>query len=350
MNSEKIAFGTFQGQQVDQYVLTNKQQMSVKIMTYGATITSIQVPVGGALREVACGFDTFEGYFSEEYVANSPYFGCTVGRYCSQIKDAKFTLNGREYKLANNAGNNNLHGGKTGFDKKMWQASSFENQDGVGVEMTLNSPDMEEGFPGNVAAKVKFLLTNENEIRINYEATTDKETPLSMTNHTYFNLTGFEENIENHVAQIHTNKRLATDDTGASTGEILTLEGKADDLSQGKRVGEVHAAMGDGFEHFYVFDNSGFEVKPVASMESKSGGLKLEVKSNEPCMLLYTGKYTSDALQRENGQKFGKFRAFCFETHRYQNGPNIPGSPKTTTKPNELFQSETNFKFLTTNL
>ncbi|MFY0598186.1 MAG: galactose mutarotase [Cyclobacteriaceae bacterium] len=340
---EESIFGEHEGQSVKLYHLSNDNGMSLKITNYGATITSIKVPVNGETKEVACGFDTLEGYFSEDYKANSPYFGCTVGRYCSQIKDAKFSLNGVDYKLASNAGDNNLHGGAKGFDKKMWSAEISES--GLQIQMTLKSDDLEEGFPGNVQAKVNFALTNDNEIAISYEAVTDKETPLAMTNHTYFNLTSFSENVENHVAQVNTNKRLALDETGAATGEILVLDGKDDDLRGGKKIGEVHEAMGDGFEHFYVFDNSGTELINTASISSESSGLKLEVFSTEPCMLLYTGKYTSDDLKRESGDQFGKYRGFCCETHRYPNGPNIAGSPGSITEPGKPFTSKTIFKF-----
>ncbi|MFY0627059.1 MAG: galactose mutarotase [Reichenbachiella sp.] len=334
-------FGTIEGEEIQLYTISNSRGMQVKITNYGATITSIKVPVADGIREVACGFDTLEGYFSDNYKNNSPYFGCTVGRYCSQIKDAKFSINGAEYKLASNAGNNNLHGGMKGFDKCIWSAE-IKGEDSL--EMKLTSPDGDEGFPGKVDAIVTFRLTNENEIVINYEATTDKKTPLSMTNHTYFNLSGFAESVENHVVQVNASKRMALDETGASTG-VVDIAGEVDDLRNGKRIGEVHDAIGDGFEHFYVFDNPKSELGQVAEITSASGDLRLEVNSQEPCMLLYTGKYTSDDLKRESGDQFGKYRGFCCETHRWQNGPNLDNSPGTFTEPNEKFQTQTIFKF-----
>ncbi len=346
MKVEKETFGQWEQQNVDLYTLTNTKGMTVKIMTYGATITSIEVPNGDTTKQVACGFDTFQGYLSEEYKGNSPYFGCTVGRYSSQIKDAGFTLNGEKYDLTANAGNNNLHGGGQGFDKRIWSATVVEDSENAQVEMTYVSNDMEEGFPGNVQIKVTFSLTDENEIVIDYDATTDKETPLSLTNHTYFNLSGFKDSVEGHQAQVHTNKRLALDDTGAATGEILQLDGAPDDLREPKRIGDVHQEIKDGFEHFYVFDNPDFKLQPVASVSDSDSELTLKVSSTEPCMLLYTGKYTSDELKRENGLPYGKFRAFCCETHRYPNGPNIPQSPKSTTKAEEAFKSRTIFKFV----
>ena len=211
--------------------------------------------------------------------------------------------------------------------------------------MTLFSKDLEEGFPGNVDVLVIFNLTDNNELRIDYSAIPDADTPLSLTNHTYFNLSGFSETVENHIATVNTDKRLEMDETGAATGKIVNLEGQVDDLRTGKCLSDVHNAMGDGFEHFYIFDNPKEDLKHVASISSEIGGLTLDVLTTEPCMLLYTGKYTSDELARENGEQYGKYRGFCCETHRYQNGPNIPNSPKSITKAGETFKSTTVFKF-----
>lgn len=339
----KSTFGEVEGQLIDLYELSNNRGMTVKIMNYGATITSIKIPVKGETIEVACGFDTLEGYFTEEYRANAPYFGGTIGRYCSQIKDAKFSIDGTEYQLAEMVGKNNLHGGLHGFDKKIWTTEILGNQ----LVMYLTSHDGEEGFPGNVTARVSFQLTDDNAIDIQYSATTDKATPLAMTNHTYFNLSGFESNVEGFIATVKTDSKQEMDDTGAGTGNILNLDGQPDDLRLGRKIGDVHHDLGDGFEHFYVYDNLDFNLQEVASIFNPDNGLKLTVKSTEPCMLLYTGKYTSDDLRRENGLKYGKYRGFCCETHRYQNGPNIPGSPGTITIPEKPFTSNTIFSFTT---
>ncbi|WP_111706216.1 aldose epimerase family protein [Lutibacter citreus] len=346
MNINKSDFGALKGEKINIYTLKNNNGVEVKVTNYGATITSLIVPNSkGELENIVCGFDTLEGYFGKDYVENSPYFGSTVGRYCSQIKDAKFTLNGKEYQLAKNAGDNNLHGGKVGFDKRIWNAEIVECEGYSSIKMSLTSKDLEEGFPGNVEVTVLFSLTENNELRIDYSATPDQDTPLAITNHSYFNLDAFSETVENHIAQVNTSKRQAMDETGAGTGEILNVIGKADDLTQGKRIGDVQEAMGDGFENFYVFDNADFKLQEVAKIKSVKSGRSLTVSSTEPCMLLYTGKYTSDAIKRESGQQYGKYKGFCCETHRYQNGPNIANSPKTITKAGEKFKSTTIFKF-----
>lgn len=333
-------FGTHQDKEVLLFKLKNNNGMEVLLTNYGATVTSIKTPNrDGIIENIACGFDTLDGYFSSEYTKNAPYFGGTIGRYCSQIKGASFTLDGQVYSLAKNCGENNLHGGNIGFDKRLWEATPTTN----GVLMTLTSHDLEEGFPGNVAVSVLFTLTDDNELCIDYTATPDQDTPLSMTNHTYFNLDAFANTVENHQVTVHTTKRQVMDDTGAGTGEVLDIQGAVDDLSLGKQIGDVHKAMNDGFEHFYVFDNPDFTLQEVAHISADSGR-SLRVFTTEPCMLLYTGKYTSDNITRENGEQYGKYRGLCCETHRYQNGPNITASPKSITKAGEQFQSKTIFK------
>lgn len=345
MNIYKTLFGSFQNQNIDLYTLKNSNGMSVKITNYGATITAISVPNSkGEVENIACGFDKLDGYFSNEYVDNSPYFGGTIGRYCSQIKDAKFSLNSKEYQLSANCGNNNLHGGNVGFDKRIWNAEVIEGNQSS-IKMTLTSKDLEEGYPGNVAVSVLFTLTANNELKIEYKATPDQDTPLALTNHTYFNLNAFSSTVEDHIVQVNTSKKQVMDDTGAGTGEIVNIEGEADDLRIGKKVGDVHTQINDGFEHFYIFDNANSDLQEVAFIKSKQSGRSLTVSSTEPCMLLYTGKYTSDDIKRENGEQYGKFRGFCCETHRYQNGPNIEDSPNTITKAGEEFKSTTIFKF-----
>lgn len=346
MSTEISNFGTYQGKDIKEYTLKNAHGIEVKITNYGATITTINLPnAKGDIENIVCGFDTLEGYFGKDYVENAPYFGGTIGRYCSQIKDSKFTLNGKQYDLAKNCGENNLHGGTIGFDKKVWNAEVITNQNTSSVKMSLISKDLEEGYPGNVETSVVFTLTDDNELKIDYKALPDQDTPLALTNHTYFNLNAFSSNVENHMASVKTSKRQVLDETGAGTSVIANIEGEVDDLREAKKIGAVHKAMNDGFEHFYIFDNPAFNLQEVAHISSEESGRSLTVSTTEPCMLLYTGKYTSDAIKRENGQQFGKYRGFCCETHRYPNGPNIENSPKSITKAGEEFNSTTIFKF-----
>ncbi|MGC6431662.1 MAG: aldose epimerase family protein [Jejuia sp.] len=335
-------FGALAGESIKAYTLKNANGVEVTITNYGATVTKILVPDSqGNIENIACGFDTLEGYFGKDYLENAPYFGGTVGRYCSQIKDAKFSLNGKEYQLADNCGPNNLHGGKEGFDKKIWTAEVSTSS----IKMSLKSKALEEGFPGNVAVEVTFSLTDDNELNIDYIATPDADTPLSLTNHSYFNLNAFKSNVECHLAQVNANAKLECDDTGAATGKISNVEGAADDMRTAKRIGDAHEGMGDGFENFYILENEKGNFIESAKITCPDSGRSLTVSTTEPCMLLYTGKYTSDALKRENGEQYGKYRGFCCETHRYPNGPNIENSPKSITKAGETFKSKTQFKF-----
>jgi len=345
MKSTTQGFGKYNNQDVNLYTLENDNGMIVKIMDFGATITSITIPDNNANPvSIACGFDTFDEYFADAYKANAPYFGCTVGRYCSQIKDASVIIDGSEYQLAANCGDNNLHGGAVGFDKKIWQAKIIDGTEKVGVAFSLLSNDMEEGFPGEVKATVSIELTNENEIIFNYKAISDKDTPLSMTNHSYFNLSGFERSVEDLKVQVKTDKRLAVDATGACTGEIIDVTGSVEDLRDAQRVKNVHDAIGGGFEHFYIFDNGDEKLNHVACVSDDQSERSLDVYTTEPCMLFYTGKYTSDELKRSETERYGKYRGFCCETHRWPNGPNIAASPNSISKANEEFKSTTVFK------
>lgn len=346
MRAYQSDFGLLDGEPVHAYTLENDKGMTLTVLNYGATIQSIRIPdTDGKPLEITCGFDSFEGYFSKEYTENAPYFGGTIGRYTSQIKDAQFYLNATLYPLAPNCGANNLHGGTKGFDKRLWKAKMEEGEDSVSVQMNLISRHLEEGFPGNVDVQVTFSLDNTNRLSIAYWAKSDQETPFSMTNHTYFNLNGFKDTVEEHLVRIDSTKKQVWDSSGAATGEIASLEGSPEDLRHGKMIGEVHEAMGDGFEHYYLFDKPLGELKEVASIKSPLTGISLKVATTEPGMLFYTGKYTSDELSRESGLQYGKYRGFCCETHRWPNGPNLQSAPKSILKAGEEFSSTTTFSF-----
>lgn len=342
---EQFDFGVFESQSVEQYVLSNDNGMTVKVASYGATITSISVPnKDGGVKEIAAGFDTLEGYFSEDYRANAPYFGCTVGRFASRIKDGKFSINGEAYTLACNDGSNHLHGGLKGLDKRVWTLKkAWQSEHKSGIALSIQSPDMEEGFPGNITVTVYITLSNENEIVFEYEAETDKTTPLSFTNHTYFNLSGFKNTIENHKARIIADSFLAPDETNVPVGEIAEVKGTVADLNEGKVLKEAFSELETGFEHYYAFDKK-TELRKVAEFSDTDSGTTLEVATTEPGALFYTGYFTSDKLKRENGDQFGRYRALCFETHKYPNGPNIEGAPDALTHPDEAFKSTTIYR------
>ncbi len=348
MKIEKTNFGNIGNEVVSLYSLSNDNGMVVKITDYGATITAILTPDSqGNSREITCGFDSIDGYFSEDYKNNAPYFGGTVGRFASRIHDGKFELEGTQHALVGNDRGNHLHGGSQGFDKRMWKVSGFNGDDDTTyLELTLFSADGEESYPGNVNVTTRFTLNNDNELIIEYTADTDKATPISLTNHSYFNLSGFKETIHNHKATVHADAFLEADDKGVPQGGRLEVSGDPSDLRTGKRFQEALDQMETGFEHYYVFDNN-FELKKVASFEHAESGRAMDILTTEPGMLFYSGYFTSDALKRENGDQYGRYKGFCCETHRYPNGPNLKDAPKAITHPGDPYSSKTIYKFYT---
>ena len=345
MKISKEAFGELRGQLVSLYTLENDQGVVMKVTNYGCTVTSLVVPDSHGIKsDIVCGFDKFESYFGGEYVSNSPYFGCTVGRCAGMIKDGKFSLDGEDYELATNAGSNHLHGGVAGFDKQLWAAEEISADGEVGLVFTLNSPDGQEGYPGNLDVKVIYSLNNENEFSVSYEAATDKKTPLSMTHHTYWNLGGFEDKILDHQAAIHSAQYLAADETGALTGELIPVAGTAADFNTAKKIGDAFDELPLGFEHFYTFPEKGEAFQTVAEFSHEGSGRKLEVSTTEPCMLFYTGRYTSDALRREDGTQYGQFRAFCCEASKYPNGANLSDAPRALIEPGQVYKEKTIYR------
>ncbi|PWJ37960.1 aldose epimerase family protein [Sediminitomix flava] len=338
---EKRIFGEFEGVQIDQYILRNSNGMQVKVITYGACVSSILLPKNSdEYADVVCGFEGMEGYLSDAYKTNAPYFGCTVGRFSSRIKDGKFTLEGKDYQLDTNDGPNHLHGGINAFDKRIWNAKVEGNV----LVMQINSADGDGGFPGNVDLNVSFELTEENALKVSYYATTDKATPLSFTNHSYFNLSGFDTDIKQTKAQILANKFLKPDETNVPVGETVEVSGRIDDLREGKVLGDTFKELETGFEHYYVFDQQE-GLNKVAVFEDSQSGRSLTILTDEPGMLFYTGYFTSNELKRETGQQYGQYRGFCCEAHRYPNGPNISGAPIAITTPDQPYESETVYQF-----
>ncbi|MDF9796445.1 aldose 1-epimerase [Catalinimonas alkaloidigena] len=345
MKIEKKPFGQIDGQTIDQYILSNNNGLVLGIINYGATISSIIVPSARQGRaDVVCGFNQIDGYLSEAYQNNAPYFGATVGRYAGRIKDAQFVLGGELYQLEANDGDNHLHGGKLGFDKRIWKSETLEEDDAVGVKMSLISQHMEEGYPGQVEVNIYFRMNDNNEISIRYQANTDRVTPISLTNHTYFNLSGFKDNIMSHLACIVSDSYLQPDASNVPDGSISKVENTPADLRKPKPLGVCIDKMEMGFEHYFLFEKDS-RLREVASFTEEKSGRGIKVFTTEPGMLFYTGYYTSDQLQRENGDQYGQFRAFCCETSRYINGPNIASSPGSVTTPDEPYESETVLAF-----
>ncbi|MEM9079981.1 MAG: aldose epimerase family protein [Verrucomicrobiota bacterium] len=346
MSTSKASFGQVEGQDVDLYTLSNGNGVVVKITNYGGTVTSIVVPdKDGGSADVVCGFDTIEGYFSDDYKGNSPYFGCLVGRYAARIKDGKFSSGGGDFQVATNDGPNHLHGGIKGFDKCIWDAEIADEEGASVLKMSLVSPDGDEGYPGTLKVAVEYRLTSDNELRIRYQAETDKATPVSLTNHTYFNLSGFKDKVLDHVFQLSSDKYLEPDETNVPVGQETAVAGTVCDFNTPKRIGDCFEELPLGFEHYYVFSKDAAALEKVAELAEPTSGRKLEVYSSEPGTLFYTGRYTSDALKREDGTPFGQFRALCVETSKYPNGPNIDGAPRSVLEPGGSYDETTVYKF-----
>ena len=334
MSVEKVHFGTFEQKEITLYKISNANGIEVSVMNYGLTITSIKLPDGD---NIVCGFDNFESYFTSKYKANSPYFGGVIGRYCATIRPGKFD----NYELSKNAGENTLHGGIVGFDKKVWTLDNLAND---AITFSLHSEDGDQGFPGNVDVMVKISLSDDNALTFNYLAKTDKRTPLSMTNHTYFNLSGFAENIEGHSVMVNSIETFAMDAEGDYDANRTSVEGEITDLRIAKSIADLHKEV-DGMEHFYLYEGGIAPKRKVAEFAYAAKNRKVEVFTTEPGMLLYTAKYTSGELARESGEQYGKYCALCCETHRVPNGPNLNGASYIFTEANEKFESETTFKF-----
>ncbi|GAA6204553.1 aldose epimerase family protein [Thalassotalea sp. SU-HH00458] len=338
-------FGKIGGNEVELYQLTNDNGMSIKITNYGGIVTSLNVPdSAGNIDDIVCGFDDLSSYFSEEYINNAPYFGGIIGRYAARVKDGSFELNDQQYSLATNNAPNHLHGGNVGFDKQIWQAKIIEEVDEIGLSLSLVSVDGDEGYPGNLSVEVQYRLTNTNAFKISYKATTDAATPLSLTNHSYFNLTGFNDDIKGHELQIASNQILLPDETNVPVGPTKVVTGIENFIEQ-KRLGNSIDQLEFGFEHYYVFDKAYHAKHQVAQVFEPKSGRVMKVVSSEPGMLFYTGHFTSNELKRESGQQYGQYRAMCFETSKYPNGPNISQSPKSVLLPHETYFEETEFHF-----
>jgi aldose 1-epimerase len=342
MSITKAPFGSVDGHDVDLFTLENDHGMVARITNYGGILTYLAVPDShGGKANVTCGFDTLEGYFSDAYKANSPYFGCLVGRYAARVKDGKFKVDGDVVEVATNDGTNHIHGGIKGFDKCVWKADVEDD----GLKLSLSSPDGDEGYPGKLEITVVYRLTNDNKLEINYSATTDKTTPLSLTHHAYFNLGGFKDKILSHTAEIAADSFLVPDETNVPVGEMFDVAGSVWDYRTAKQIGDAFTEEAKGFEHYYVFNKPVGSLGKVAAFADAESGRRMEVHSSEPGMLFYTGFYTSDELKRESGDQYGQFRAFCCEAARYPNGPNIAGAPDCVLHPGETYQQQTAFKF-----
>ena len=346
MTVKRELFGRLpDGTAVDIYTLRNASGLEARIMTYGAILVSLKVPDrNGVPADVNLGFDDLEGY-----LGTHPYFGAIIGRYGNRIAKARFTLDGVEYKLAANNNGNTLHGGIRGFDKVVWTAEPVESGPGTGVKLTYLSRDMEEGFPGNLSVTVVYTLTDANELEIRYEATTDKKTPVNLTNHAYWNLKGEGQgDVLGHRLQIEADRITAVDSAAnlIPTGEIIPVAGTPFDFTSPHAIGERIAKVEGGYDHNFVLRSGGGPLALAARVEEPESGRVLEIWTDQPGIQLYTGNFLDGTVAGKGGHAYGKHFAFCLETQHFPDSPNHPNFPTTILEPGQVFRSVTVHKFL----
>ncbi len=324
------------------YTITNSNDVTLKVSDYGGIIQSILVPdKNGKPGDVVLGFDNLEGYLQDQ-----PYIGTLVGRYAGRIAKGSFVLDGTEYNLARNHGQNHIHGGIVGFDKVLWQASEFANKKGAGVTLKYISHDMEEGYPGFLRVSVSYTLDDENQVCLDYQASTDKATHLNLTNHAYFNLNGAAAEIYDHELMIASSAYVVTDHDLIPTGEIGSVEGSPLDFRVPKLIGkDIHEVEG-GFDHCYVLEGDGKEPLLAARVVHQESGRVMETYTTEPGVQFYSSNFLAGITGR-GGIPYRKHLALCLETQHYPNSPNIPGFPLTILRPGKTYNQRTIYKFTT---
>ena len=350
MGLKKLAFGqTADGTLIDLYKLTNAGGMEVKITAYGATVVSLVVPDRrGKPADVVLGYDALEDYTAGEY-----YFGCIAGRYANRIAGGKFTLNGTVYRLATNDGQNHLHGGRRGFDKMVWQARQFQDKAGTGLKLTYLSPDGEEGYPGNLACTVIYTLGANNELKIDYRATTDNPTVVNLTNHAYFNLAGAGAgDILNHELMINADRFTPVDDHLIPTGELRSVEGTPFDFTRptaiGARINHDDAQLipGKGYDHNWVLSQDAVGPCLAARAYERQSGRTLEVYTTQPGLQFYSGNFLDNGIAAKVGQIYHHRGGFCLETQHFPDSPNQPNFPFTVLDPGSKYKHTTIYKFM----
>lgn len=333
----KVPYGEINGQQVYQYTLTNSKGMQVKVINYGATITDILAPDrDNKLGDVALGFDSLKQYMGRD----NALLGAAVGRVANRIANKKFSLDGKEYLLPSN-----IHSGPMGFDKQVWAIEEVPGSKQVALKLSYLSKDGENGFPGNLRTIITYTLTNNNELKLTYLATTDKATPVVITNHTYFNLAGTTEKVGNTLLSILADKYLEADRDVMPSGKLLDVKGTPFDFTRPKEIGKDIAATGNGYDLTFALRNTSGRLALAATAYEPTSGRMLQVYTTEPGLVVYTGNHFNPRIMGRGGQHFNKWGALCLETMHFPDSPNQPAFPNVILRPGETFRSETIYKF-----
>jgi aldose 1-epimerase len=346
MSANEEAFGqTPDGRKVVLYTLINSNGVRARITNYGAILVSLEVPDRtGRLADITLGFDSLDGYLK-----GHPYFGAIVGRYANRIGKAQFTLDGVVYKLATNNGENHLHGGIKGFDKVVWKTEDVraESQTAL-LKMSYISEDGEEGYPGNMACTVTYILTEDNELKISYEAETDKTTILNLTNHSYFNLAGQGTgDILGHELTLNADKYTPVDEGLIPTGEIRDVKDSAMDFTSSMSIGSRIKQVEGGYDHNYVLNSGGGSLALCAEVYEPTSGRVMTIHTTEPGVQFYTGNFLDGTLTGKNGRVYNKHYGFCLETQHFPDSPNKPDFPTVVLQPGQKYTSQTVYKFST---
>ena len=346
----KDNFGqTADGKAVEIYTLTNSRGSEARIMTYGGTVVSLKVPdKSGKLGDVVLGYDSVS-----DYEKHTSFFGALIGRYGNRIAKGKFSIGGKEYKLATNNGENHLHGGVKGYDRVVWTARSFTSAAGANLELKYLSKDGEEGYPGNLNITVVYTLTEANELKIVYSATTDKATVVNLTHHSYFNLAGAgSRTILDHDMMINAWKFTPTDSGSIPTGELKNVKGTQFDFTKpvaiGKRIGQDDEQLkfGKGYDHNWVLNKAGKGMTLAATVYERSSGRVMKVMTTEPGLQFYSGNFLDGSIKGKSGQDYPFRSGFCLEAQHYPDSPNEPKFPSTVLKPGQKYSQTTVYQFL----
>jgi len=341
---------TSDGKDVFLYTLTNAKGCTIKVTNYGGIITQIIVPdKSGKMGDVALGYDKVE-----DYIKASPYFGCLVGRYGNRIAKGKFKLNGVEYTLAVNNGENALHGGLKGFDKVLWDVKETKAKKGTALELSYVSKDMEEGYPGTLTCKVVYTWTDNNELKIDYAATTDKDTVVNLTQHTYFNLAGAGDgDILDHEVMIAADRFTPVDKGLIPTGELKPVKGTPFDFTKSTKIGarikedDEQLKFGGGYDHNWVLNNKKGKLALAATVYEATSGRFMEVLTTEPGLQFYVGNFLDGTNIGKGGKAYKHRYGFCMETQHFPDSPNQPAFPSTVLKPGQVYRQTTVYRFLT---
>jgi len=323
--------------------LKNDKGSYVKIFNYGTIINQFIVKNSkGELQDIVLGFDTFEDYINPAYLASYPYFGAIIGRYANRIKNGKFNIDGTEYQLTKNAGADCLHGGKTGFDRRVWDIIDTSDRPHASVTFQYFSLDGEENFPGDLAIQLTFELTNTDELILTYQADTDEATPINLTHHSYFNLSAKGGKITEHIHQMVASNYLEQDDNYVVTGKLIPVEDTIHDFRKAKAIG-ANWNEEEGYDQTYVLDKEYGSLTLASKTTETTNGLSLLVYTTEPVAHLYTAKYLN-VKNGKGGRDYHEFDAFCVETQHHPNAINIPHFPNTVLRPEEVYTQTTIYK------